>query len=64
MGRQYVHLSVDEAMAAAVGWRKSAAPIILRVDAAAAHAAGFVFYVGNEKVWLADAVPARFVAER
>jgi putative RNA 2'-phosphotransferase len=64
MGRQYVHLSVDEATAGAVGRRKSAAPIILRVDAGAAHAGGVVFYAGNDKVWLADAVPARFVRKR
>jgi len=64
MARQYVHLSVDEATAGAVGRRKGAAPVLLKVDAAAAHADGVVFYVGNEKVWLADTVPARFIATR
>jgi putative RNA 2'-phosphotransferase len=64
MGRQYVHLSVDEATARAVGMRKSAAPVLFRVNAAAAHAAGVVFYEGNEKVWLSDQVPACFVAAR
>ena len=63
MGRQYVHLSVDEETAVAVGHRKSGAPIILKIDAAAAHANGVVFYAGNDKVWLADAVPARFIAK-
>jgi len=63
MGRQYVHLSVDEETAVAVGHRKSGAPIILKIDAAAAHANGVVFYSGNDKVWLADAVPARFIAK-
>lgn len=62
MGRQYVHLSVDEATAGAVGRRKSAAPVILKIDAGAAHADGVVFYAGNEKVWLADVVPARFIS--
>ncbi len=64
MGRQYVHLSVDEATAEAVGRRKSASPTILKINAAAAHAGGIVFYAGNEKVWLADAVPARFISKR
>ncbi len=64
MGRQYVHLSVDEETAVAVGHRKSWAPIILKVDAAAAHANGVAFYAGNDRVWLADAVPARFITKR
>ena len=64
MGRNYVHLSVDEATAEAVGRRKTANPVILTVDAGAAHADGVVFYAGNEKVWLADVVPARFVTKR
>lgn len=61
MGRQYVHLSVDRATAHRVGRRKSPAPVILEVAAAAAHAAGVVFYEGNEQVWLADMVPGRFI---
>lgn len=64
MGRQYVHLSVDEETAEAVARRKSAAPIILKIDAAAACANGVVFYAGNDKVWLADAVPTRFITKR
>lgn len=63
MGRQYVHLSVDEATAVAVGRRKSASPVILKIDAVAGHAGGIVFYAGNEKVWLADVVPARFISK-
>jgi len=62
MGRQYVHLSADEETALAVGQRKSTAPILLKVDATAAQSEGTVFYVGNTKVWLADGVPARFIA--
>ncbi len=62
MGRQYVHLSVDKDAAEQVGRRKSAYPILLKVDAAAAHADGGVFYVGNDKVWLVEFVPARFVS--
>ena len=61
MGRQYAHLSADVETAMAVGARHDSKPALLKVDAAAAHAAGVSFYVGNDKVWLADRVPAEFV---
>jgi putative RNA 2'-phosphotransferase len=61
MGRQYVHLSVDEATAVEVGRRKAHRPIVLHVLAADAHAHGIRFYEGNEKVWLADHVPSEFI---
>jgi putative RNA 2'-phosphotransferase len=61
MGRQYVHLSADEATAAEVGRRKAKKPTILRVRATEAHAKGIRFYQGNEKVWLADDVPSEFI---
>jgi putative RNA 2'-phosphotransferase len=61
MGRQYVHLSADEATALEVGRRKARDPILLRVRAAEAHRQGVPFYVGNEKVWLADGVPPSFI---
>jgi putative RNA 2'-phosphotransferase len=53
MGRQYVHLSVDEATALEVGRRKTRKPTIVRVLAAHAHVNGIGFYEGNEKVSLA-----------
>lgn len=62
MGRQFVHLSVDRDTAAAVGGRKSDQHILLKIDASAAALAGTTFYEGNEVVWLADRVPAPFVA--
>ncbi len=61
MARQYVHLSPGRADAVAVGRRKHPQPVILLVDAAAAAKAGFPFYAGNDKVWLADTVPWRFI---
>lgn len=61
MGCQFVHLSVDRETAMSVGRRKSACPVILTVDAAAAASAGVAFYEGNNFVWLADSVPARFI---
>lgn len=62
MGRQFVHLSVDRETATSVGRRKSADPTILTIDALAAASAGTAFYEGNELVWLADCIPARFIA--
>lgn len=62
MARQYVHLSPERADAVAVGRRKHPQPIVLLVDAAAAARAGLPFYAGNDKVWLADTVPWRFIA--
>jgi putative RNA 2'-phosphotransferase len=59
--RQYVHLSVDQAMAVQVGRRKAAEPAVLQIDSARAHTEGIAFYIGNERVWLADHVPPRFI---
>ncbi len=61
MSRQYVHLSADEEMALQVGGRKSARPVILLIDGAAAYRAGTIFYAGNERVWLADFVAPSFL---
>jgi putative RNA 2'-phosphotransferase len=62
MRRQFVHLSIDVPTALAVGRRRDTHPVILRVDAAAAYRDGVHFYEGNEQVWLADAIPARYVS--
>lgn len=61
MARQNVHLSTDEETAIQVGKRKAREPVLLRVDAAQASENDVPFYEGNEKVWLADAVPAEFI---
>lgn len=61
MGRQYVHLSTDVDTALAVGKRKSKAPTILRVQAKQANEEGVQFYIGNEKVWLADHILPEFI---
>lgn len=61
MGRQHVHLSVDRETAMSVGRRKSASPVIVTIDAAAAASSGVTFYGGNDLVWLADSVPAEFI---
>ena len=61
MARQYVHLSVDVDTAKRVGSRRDAEPVILAVDAELAASEGLRFYVGNDKVWLADEVPAKYL---
>ena len=48
-------------MAVAVGKRKSQQPIVLIIAAAEASAAGHNFYIGNERVWLADHIPPAFI---
>ena len=62
MRRQFVHLSVDLETAISVGRRKGDHPIVLTVDARAAASAGITFYEGNEFVFLADSIPAQFLA--
>ena len=60
MKRHHVHLSRDIETARAVGARHGR-PVVLEVDAAAMAAAGHVFYLSENKVWLTDEVPARFL---
>ena len=62
MRRHHVHLSVDETTARAVGQRYGE-PAILRVDCAAMRAAGHIFYVSENGVWLTDTVPVEFLSE-
>ena len=62
MARQSVHRSVDLALARSVGSRKAHGPTLLVINASDAAGTAVAFYVGNEKVWLADEVPAAFIA--
>lgn len=59
--RNYVHLSQDIETAILVGRRRDKNPIILIIDAQQAYADGVKFYIGNEKVWLADNVPSQYI---
>jgi putative RNA 2'-phosphotransferase len=61
MGRQYVHLSVDEKTARIVGARRCRRPTILRVAAEEAYKAGIPFYTGNDGTWLSDPIPPKFI---
>ena len=60
-GRQYVHLSMDIETAGIVGKRHDDKPCILMIDAINAWNEGVKFYLGNEKVWLADSISSRFI---
>jgi len=60
MARRHVHLSADEDTASTVGARRGR-PVVLRVDAAAMHAAGLSFWQATNAVWLCDAVPPGFL---
>ncbi|AKT37191.1 RNA 2'-phosphotransferase [Chondromyces crocatus] len=62
MRRQHVHLSVDRVTAVQVGKRRAMLPVLLAVQAQVAHTEGVSFYEGNDKVWLADVIPAQFIA--
>ncbi|GMA17352.1 RNA 2'-phosphotransferase [Deinococcus metallilatus] len=61
MGRHHVHLSPDPETARRVGARRGV-PVVLEVEAGAMHAAGYVFYLSANGVWLVDAVPPEFLA--
>ncbi|WP_377268794.1 RNA 2'-phosphotransferase [Peterkaempfera sp. SMS 1(5)a] len=61
MSRQHVHLSVDRETAVRVGARHGR-PVVLAVDAAGMAAAGHLFRVSANGVWLADTVPPQFLS--
>lgn len=60
MSRHHVHLSEDLETARRVGMRHGR-PVILTIDAAAMHQAGFVFYCSDNGVWLVDHVPPQYL---
>jgi len=60
MRRQHVHLSWEIAVARNVGSRHGR-PEVLVVDAARMAADGFRFFLSDNKVWLTDSVPSRYL---
>ena len=60
--RQYVHLSENTETAFYVGRRKDPKPVIFQVDSKRAWHDGYLFYLGNEKVWLADYIPTEYLS--
>lgn len=58
--RHAVHLSPDPVTARRVGARHGS-PVVLEVDAARMHAAGYRFEVSDNGVWLTERVPPEFL---
>lgn len=58
--RQHVHLSSDAATAKAVGSRHGR-PVILTINAQAMAADGYLFFLSENKVWLVDSVPVKYI---
>ena len=58
--RHHVHLSRDAATATAVG-RRHGWPVVLRVAAGRMWSTGYAFFLSDNGVWLAAAVPAEFI---
>lgn len=61
MKRQYVHLAIDIETATLVGKRRDANPVMLEIDCKTAIEDGIKFYLGNDKVWLCDNVPPKYI---
>jgi putative RNA 2'-phosphotransferase len=61
--RHHVHLSADTETARRVAVRRKAPWVVYRVDAAAMVAAGHLFYLSANGVWLTDHVPPDFLSE-
>ena len=59
-GRQYVHLSSNAETARTVGARHGR-PVVLLIDTAGARAAGQVFYLAENGVWLSDRMSPEFL---
>lgn len=60
--RHHVHLSADWQTAVAVGQRHGE-PVVLRVKAGEMAAAGYLFYLSKNAVWLTEQVPPDFLEQ-
>jgi putative RNA 2'-phosphotransferase len=60
MTRQYVHLSRTEEIALTVG-KRHGEPIVLYINAKNMHEDGYKFYLSENKVWLVDKVPIKYI---
>jgi putative RNA 2'-phosphotransferase len=58
--RHHVHLSATRTTAESVG-RRHGKPIVLVVDATRMHAAGHVFFISANGVWLVTHVPPEYI---
>jgi putative RNA 2'-phosphotransferase len=60
MERHHVHLSATEETARKVGGRHGK-PLVLVVDSEAMAAAGHLFFLSENSVWLTESVPVQFI---
>lgn len=60
-GRRHVHLTTELLYAQRVSLRYGTAPLILQVDASAAHRAGVQFFAATPTVWLSSEIPPQFL---
>jgi putative RNA 2'-phosphotransferase len=60
MARQYVHLSLTEEVALTVG-KRHGEPIVLHINAKNMYEEGYKFYLSENKVWLVDIVPVKYI---
>ncbi len=60
MSRQYVHLSADYDTAVNVG-KRHGKPVVLRIAAGEMSRDGYRFYLSENKVWLTDFVPIKYI---
>jgi len=61
MSRKTAHHSTDIETARVVGKRRHPYPTIFRVAAKRAWDDGIKFYLGNEDIWMSDAIPPEYL---
>lgn len=61
MGRQYVHLSVDNETAQIVAKRRKGEIVILTIKAREAHINNIQFYQEENGIWLSDPIPSKYI---
>jgi putative RNA 2'-phosphotransferase len=59
--RQYVHLSQDIETAITVGKRRDKNPVILLIESKKAYEEGIFFYLGEDKIWLSQPIPSKYI---
>lgn len=63
MSRHYVHASADVETAASVGGRRRGVVTIFMIDTAKMLRDGYMFRLSDNKVWLIEAVPPKYLTE-
>lgn len=64
MTRKFVHLSDNKLTALHVGQRhaKNLKPVILKIESKKMYDDGYKFYLSENKVWLTDFVPTKYIS--